>query len=75
MHIACTMVLERGPLEGGLAWVDADRSSLDDHLRHTALPRPGGQEQLAALRADLEAAFAELQRAEPPGRGRQRAEG
>jgi len=84
MHIACTMVLERGPLatedggvdfealrksvagalaripryrqklvrvplEGGLAWVDDDRFSLDYHLRHTALPRPGGREQLAAL--------------------------
>jgi len=84
MHIACTMVLERGPLatedggvdfeairkavggalaripryrqklvrvplEGGLAWMDDDRFSLDYHLRHTALPRPGAREQLVAL--------------------------
>jgi len=34
-------------------WVDDPHFSLDYHLRHIALPKPGGEEQLQALTAQL----------------------
>lgn len=39
------------PFDRHAVWVDDPRFSLDFHLRHTALPRPGGKEQLMALAA------------------------
>jgi len=39
------------PFDRHAVWVDDPRFSLDFHLRHTALPRPGGKEQLKALAA------------------------
>ena len=41
------------PLDRHAVWVDDPRFSLDFHLRHTALPRPGGKEQLKALAARI----------------------
>ena len=42
---------------GGLAvpraWVDDDRFELEHHVRHVALPRPGGEHELAALAGSL----------------------
>jgi WS/DGAT/MGAT family acyltransferase len=43
--------LARLPGTDSLFWVGDDRFSLDYHLRHTALPRPGGAEQLQQLSA------------------------
>jgi WS/DGAT/MGAT family acyltransferase len=37
------------PLEGGAVWVDDRHFSLDYHVRHAALPRPGSDEQLKKL--------------------------
>ncbi len=37
------------PLTGNPVWEDDPNFSLDFHLRHTALPRPGGDEQLRRL--------------------------
>lgn len=37
------------PLEGGAVWVDDRHFSLDYHVRHAALPRPGTDEQLRKL--------------------------
>lgn len=34
------------PLVGNPLWIDDTRSNLDDHVRHTALPRPGNDAQL-----------------------------
>lgn len=39
------------PYESRAVWVDDRRFSLDYHIRHTALPRPGTDEQLRALAA------------------------
>jgi len=39
------------PLEGHAVWVDDDRFNLDYHVRHTSLPRPGGEEELKRLSA------------------------
>ncbi len=39
----------RIPLENHPVWVDDDRFNLEYHVRHTALPRPGGDEQLKRL--------------------------
>jgi WS/DGAT/MGAT family acyltransferase len=41
------------PLESHPVWVDDDRFNLDYHLRHTALPKPGGLQQLKALSARI----------------------
>ncbi|HJO25029.1 MAG: wax ester/triacylglycerol synthase family O-acyltransferase [Myxococcota bacterium] len=41
------------PFDQHAVWVDDPRFSLDFHLRHTALPRPGGKEQLKALAARI----------------------
>jgi diacylglycerol O-acyltransferase len=41
------------PLESHPVWVDDDRFNLDYHLRHTALPKPGSEEQLKALSARI----------------------
>jgi len=38
------------------AWVVEDKVDLDYHIRHAALPRPGGMEELRALIAQLHAA-------------------
>jgi WS/DGAT/MGAT family acyltransferase len=37
------------PLEGGAVWVDDRHFSLDYHVRHAALPRPGSDAQLKKL--------------------------
>ena len=37
------------PFENHPVWVDDDCFSLDYHVRHTALPRPGSEEQLKRL--------------------------
>jgi len=37
------------PIEGGAVWVDDKHFSLDYHVRHTALPRPGTDAQLKQL--------------------------
>ncbi len=37
------------PFENHPVWVDDDNFSLDYHVRHTALPRPGSEEQLKRL--------------------------
>jgi WS/DGAT/MGAT family acyltransferase len=39
--------------QGRPVWVDDDAFDLDYHLRHTALPPPGGETQLKALAARL----------------------
>ncbi|GIW44812.1 MAG: diacylglycerol O-acyltransferase [Candidatus Binatia bacterium] len=41
------------PWEGSPVWVDDERFHLDDHVRHTALPRPGDAEQLKELAGQL----------------------
>lgn len=41
------------PLTDQPVWVDDDRFSIDYHVRHTALPRPGNIEQLKALSARI----------------------
>jgi hypothetical protein len=37
------------PLEGRAVWVDDAHFSLDYHIRHTALPKPGDESQLKKL--------------------------
>ena len=41
--------IARIPLKNHPVWVDDDRFNLEYHVRHTALPRPGGDEQLKRL--------------------------
>lgn len=41
------------PLEGHPVWVDDDHFHLEYHVRHTALPHPGSDEQLKALAGRL----------------------
>ncbi len=41
------------PFENHPVWVDDENFSLDYHLRHTALPRPGTEEQLKRLSARI----------------------
>ncbi len=41
--------IARIPLENHPVWVDDDRFNLEYHVRHTALPRPGSDEQLKRL--------------------------
>lgn len=51
------------PLENHPVWVDDRQFSLGYHLRHTALPRPGTEEQLKQLAARIMAQ--QLDRARP----------
>jgi len=51
------------PFENHPVWVDDRQFSLDYHLRHTALPRPGTDEQLKRLAARIMAQ--QLDRARP----------
>jgi WS/DGAT/MGAT family acyltransferase len=37
------------PLTGHPVWVDDDQFNIDYHVRHTALPRPGGEDELRSL--------------------------
>ncbi len=39
------------PLDGFPVWVDDDRFNIDFHVRHTSLPRPGGDAELKRLAA------------------------
>ncbi len=39
------------PLDGFPVWVDDDRFNIDFHVRHTSLPRPGGEAELKRLAA------------------------
>lgn len=41
------------PLEGRPVWIDDRNFNLDYHIRHTALPRPGGPEELKRLCARI----------------------
>jgi WS/DGAT/MGAT family acyltransferase len=41
------------PLDRHAVWVDDPRFKLDFHLRHTALPKPGSEEQLRRLSARI----------------------
>jgi hypothetical protein len=41
------------PVENQPVWVDDERFDLDYHVRHVALPRPGADEQLKRLAADI----------------------
>ena len=41
------------PFENHPVWVDDRRFNIDYHIRHTALPRPGGDEQLKRLCARI----------------------
>ncbi|HXX49330.1 MAG TPA: wax ester/triacylglycerol synthase family O-acyltransferase [Myxococcota bacterium] len=41
------------PFENHPVWVDDENFNLDYHLRHTALPRPGNDEQLKRLSARI----------------------
>ena len=43
------------PFEGHPIWVDDPEFSLDYHVRHTSLPRPGSAEQLRKVAARLQA--------------------
>jgi WS/DGAT/MGAT family acyltransferase len=51
------------PVEGTPVWVDDTQFNLDYHVRHTALPRPGGSEELKRLAARIMAQ--ELDRSRP----------
>ena len=41
------------PLENQPVWVDDERFDLEYHVRHVALPRPGNEQQLKHLTADI----------------------
>ncbi len=41
------------PFEGRPVWVDDDRFSIDYHVRHTSLPRPGTLDQLKRMAARI----------------------
>jgi len=45
--------LHRVPIDGSPVWVDDPEFSLDYHVRHTALPRPGSDAQLRSLSARI----------------------
>jgi len=45
--------LDRIPITGAPIWIDDDEFSLDYHVRHTSLPRPGDREQLKRLAARI----------------------
>jgi diacylglycerol O-acyltransferase / wax synthase len=42
-------VIARTPIEGHPVWVDDAHFNIDFHVRHTALPRPGDEQQLKRL--------------------------
>jgi len=44
------------------AWVIDDKLDLDYHIRHEALPKPGGMEELRALIAQLHRANRDIRR-------------
>jgi WS/DGAT/MGAT family acyltransferase len=46
-------VLEWVPFTNQPVWVDDEHFDLDYHLRHTSLPRPGGEQQLKRLSARI----------------------
>jgi diacylglycerol O-acyltransferase / wax synthase len=41
--------IARIPIENHPVWIDDDRFNVDYHVRHTALPRPGDEDQLKRL--------------------------
>jgi len=41
------------PVEGQPVWIDDEHFNLDYHVRHLALPRPGDEQQLKWLSADI----------------------
>src|SRR5262245_30927113 len=41
------------PIENRPVWVDDNHFNLEYHIRHTSLPRPGGNEQLKRLSARI----------------------
>ena len=41
------------PLDAHPVWVDDDRFSIDYHMRHTSLPKPGNEQQLKRLSARI----------------------
>ena len=41
------------PIENQPVWVDDERFDLDYHVRHVALPKPGNEQQLKRLTADI----------------------
>ena len=41
------------PVENQPVWIDDERFDLDYHVRHVALPKPGDDEQLKRLSADI----------------------
>lgn len=43
------------PFENSPVWIDDEGFSLDYHIRHTSLPRPGDEEQLKKLAARIQA--------------------
>jgi WS/DGAT/MGAT family acyltransferase len=47
------MRLAHVPLERHPVWVDDEHFNLEYHVRHTSLPRPGGDQQLRALMGRL----------------------
>ena len=51
------------PFESHPVWIDDSQFNLDYHVRHTALPRPGGSEELKRLAARIMAQ--ELDRSRP----------
>ena len=55
--------LRRIPIENHPVWVDDHEFNLDYHLRHTALPRPGGLAELRQVAARVQAQ--RLDRARP----------
>lgn len=46
--------LEWMPVSGHPIWVDDDRFDLDHHVRHIAVPAPGGEAELARLAGHLD---------------------
>ena len=43
------------PLENSPVWIDDPHFRIDDHIRHTALPRPGSDDQLRRLASRVQA--------------------
>lgn len=51
------------PMEQAPVWVDDEHFNIDYHVRHTSLPRPGGEDELLALMGRL--ASQQLDRSKP----------
>jgi diacylglycerol O-acyltransferase len=49
----CRQRLAFVPIENQPVWIDDERFDLDYHVRHVALPRPGNEDQLKRLSADI----------------------